>query len=108
MLKEGLEVKEDREVEEDWEVEDKDEEDMITLRPKRPQHTQAPRREKDIEPRRKKAMRNSKMIPQTFTYKKYWEGDQRPLTSQPFDLTNLEGCKTSVPSKEGPRPKNHT
>ena len=59
---EYLEVEEDREVEEDWEVEKdreveyKDEKDMITLRPKRRQHTikaeemTAPRREKDIGP----------------------------------------------------------
>jgi len=49
---------------------------MITLRPKRPQQTQAPRRGKDIGPQRNKAMRNAKMIPKTFTYRKYWEGDQ--------------------------------
>jgi len=40
--KEDWEVAEDREVEKDREVEDEDEEDMITLKPKRQQHTQAP------------------------------------------------------------------
>ena len=91
MLKEDLEVEKDREVEEDQEVEDEDEEDMIILGPKRPQHTQAPRREKYIGPWRKKAIRNAKMITKTFTYRKYWEGDQWPLASQPLNPTNLKG-----------------
>jgi len=39
---EDWEVAEDREVEKDREVEDEDEEDMITLKPKRQQHIQAP------------------------------------------------------------------
>jgi len=47
-------------VEEDREVEHEDKEDMITLSPKRTQHTQAPSKNKDVGPQRKKAMRYAK------------------------------------------------
>jgi len=40
---------------------------------------------------------------QTSTYRECWGGDQRPLTFQPFDLTDLKDGNTSVPSREGPK-----
>ena len=83
---EDWEVAEDQEVEKDREVEDEDEEDMITLKPKRQQHIQAPGWEKISDFDGRKHWEMPKWTPEPSLIENAGKGINDPSPSNPLIL----------------------